>query len=367
MEFFQSLNYSLGNEDWSAEEAALRVTPDDTAICITASGDRPLHLLMTDCKKIYSLDMNLSQNYLLELKLAAIKQLDYEKYLSFLGLTPTKNRHKLFKELTPHLSKEAVSFWEKNKKMISKGVIYQGKVERLTHLGAKFIKLCRNKKNKALLEFDNIEEQREFLKKKWDKRLWQLFFEIMVSPKLSKFVLDDPGFNSYTEHTKNPGKYIYDRMKRYLENNLAKKSALIQLLLTGRVTPDAYFPYLKFEGYTKIRRNPGRLILKTDNITHFLHNAPENSIDCFSLSDIASYMPQEAFENLLQGVLSAAKPGSRFCIREFMSQRNIPKKLTSHFARETDLEKKLDIEESNFVYRFIVGTISKAEQLQLVG
>ena len=96
MDFYNRLNYSLGNEDWCVEEQALRVNPGDRVICVTASGDRPLHLLLSDCKEVCAIDMNPVQNYLLELKIAALKALDYEEYLGFLGCHDTPHRYAIF-------------------------------------------------------------------------------------------------------------------------------------------------------------------------------------------------------------------------------------------------------------------------------
>jgi S-adenosylmethionine-diacylglycerol 3-amino-3-carboxypropyl transferase len=359
MDFYQRLNYTLGNEDWDVEKQALRINPGDHILCVTASGDRPLHLLMTDCAKVTSIDMNSSQNHLLELKIAATSQLDYEEYLAFLGCETTNHRFSMFKKIKSHLSPEAAIYWNNNKKMIELGVIYQGMVERLTRVAAKCFKLLRQKKIDTLLSFTDIEAQREYLTKEWDTLPWRSIFEIFLNSHISKFLLRDPGLNSYIDSSIKPGKYIYQRMLRYLQSNLARKSALIQLILTGHILPEAYFPYLTFDGYSSIRKNTHKLDLRTDNIIQFLHNHNANAINGFSMSDIASYMPQTVFETLLEGIKHAAAPSARFCLREFMSKRQIPAHLSHSFSRHHELENKLEHEESNFVYRFCVGEIQK--------
>lgn len=359
MDFYKQLNYSLGNEDWYVEEQALRVTPGDRVVCVTASGDRPLHLLITNCAEIISIDMNRIQNYLLDLKLTAITKLDYEKYLAFLGCTFTPHRAAIFNQIKSHLSNDAALFWEQHKKMIHQGVIYQGLVERLTYSVARFFNLLRGKKIKTLFSFTEVEQQRDYLIKEWDTKILKKFFEFLLNPKIIKFIFKDPGLNSYVDSSINPGGYIYQRMVGYLQQNLARKSALLQLLLTGKVLPDAYFPYLTYDGYSKIRQDLGRLTYRTDNIVEFLNQYEPNQIDCFSMSDIASYMPQNTFERLLQGIYQSAKPNARFCMREFLSKRIIPTQLETQFQRDMLLEQKLESEESNFVYRFFVGEIKK--------
>jgi S-adenosylmethionine-diacylglycerol 3-amino-3-carboxypropyl transferase len=74
-------------------------------------------------------------------------------------------------------------------------------------------------------------------------------------------------------------------------------------------------------------------------------------------------MPQKVFERLLYGMAKSARHGARFCLREFLSKRNIPSVLMSQFERNKQLERNLEVEEVNFVYRFITGVISPVENL----
>lgn len=358
MGFYNCLNYSLGNEDWHVEAQGLRPGAHDHAVCVTASGDRSLHFLMTDCAQVTSIDMNPVQNHLLDLKLAAIKKLDFEKYLDFLGLNSTTHRQAIFNELKSELtSKETLDFWENHQGMIKKGVIYQGKTERLTHFGGKFIQLFRPHLT-DLFSFTDINEQREYLNQKWDTTIWRHLIQMLIGSKLIKFILRDPGLTK-AELAITPGEYVYSRMIHYLQENLARKSPMLQLIFTGRLLPEAYFPYLTWEGFSRIQKNPGRLKYETGNIVDFLNTHEPNQFDCFSMSDIASYMPQSAFEQLLNGIIHSAKPNARFCLREFMSLRHVPSHLKPILKRAPVLEKKLEKEESNFVYRFIAGEVDK--------
>ncbi len=361
MDFYNRLNYSLGNEDWNVEEQALCIKPNDYIICVTASGDRPLHLLLTDCAKVFSIDMNAIQTYLLELKMAAIALLDYEAYLAFLGCTESRHRENTFQQLKPHLSTNARNHWERHKKMIKKGILYQGRVERLTKVASKLFKIVRFQKIKTLLSFDDIALQQDYVGTAWDTKAFRKFFEFILNPNMMKFILNDPGIISYIDDSIHPGHYIYQRMLNYLNNHLAKKSALIQLVLTGKIQKNAYLPYLTFEGYQKIRVNLHKLQFQTSNIIDFLNHTEPAQFDAFSMSDIASYMSQQNFNQLLIGIYKTAKPSARFCVRKLMSNHITPDELLEHFERDTQLEHKLENEESNFVYRFMVGNVRKRE------
>lgn len=359
MDFYNSLNYSFGNEDWNVEKDALQVEDGDKVLCVTASGDRPLHLLLTSCQKVISIDVNPSQTALLELKMATYNRFDYEKSLAFLGCNETSSRLNLYNEVKSDLSKSCRIYWDKNQTKIKKGVIYQGRTEKLCRISAKLMNLIRKEKNKKLFSFEEIEKQCVYIDNIWDSKGFRKFFEIFIHPFILKFLSNDPGITAYTDYTDTPGKYLYQKMLAYLHSHLGSKSALLQLIFTGDVKRESYPPYLTFDGYEIIRKRLDLLEFHTTNIVDYLHKKESNFFNVFSMSDIASYMPQSAFENLLQGMRNAAAPNARFCLRELFSKRCIPNELKYIFQRNMPLEQMLEREDSNFVYRFITGKIAK--------
>ncbi len=356
--FYHALNFTLGNEDWEVEQQALRVNDGDRVLCVTASGDRPLHLLTTPCADIIAVDMNRVQNYLLELKLTAIAHFDYEKYLAFLGCRPTACRIRLYKELRPHLSPETAAYWSQHKKLLQRGVIFQGMTERLMNKIAILFSFIARRKIQTLFSFTEIEAQREYVTNNWDSPLLKRIFSVMAHPRIRRLMISDPGLNAYVDSSICPGNYIYERMIRYLHHHLAVDSPMMHLLFKSGLKAEAHFPYLSFEGYQAIRRAPQRLRLVTANVIDYLHAQDKESIDCFSMSDIASYMSQKHFQQLLLGINRAAKPAARFCLREFMSKHQIPEPLSAKFVRHEALEQSLELAEKHFIYRFMVGHIA---------
>jgi len=358
-DFYERLNYSIGNEDWRVEKNALQIEPGNHVLCITASGDRPLHLLLDPCKEITSIDANPIQNHLLKLKCAAMQKLDYESYLSFLGAKPCNKREETLSQLNYHLEQECKTFWEKNKKKISKGVLYQGDVERLTKFIALGFKICRPKKMKQLFSFDCLEEQKKFIDQKWHSKALKNFFRLFLSRRLSELMAIDPGLYLSVDPNIELGAYIYDRMIAVLKQGLAKENLLISLILRGYLSEDAYPPYLTKDGFEVIKERIDRLSVKTANALDHLENSPDNCYDRFSMSDIASYMDQASFDRMMKQILRAAKPGARFCIRQFSSNHKLSPEYANHFCRDSSLENQLEKEDSCFIYRFITGKIEK--------
>lgn len=357
--FYSRLSYSFGNEDWKTESKALQIRKGDSAVCITASGDRPLHLLLDDCSELVSVDLNPIQNYLLQLKIAAMKNLEFDQYLSFLGINKHEDRKRSLKILTNHMEAEAAQFWLKNEKIVDKGVLFQGAVEKFTKLFSCFVKLIRRKKVNRLFNINCLEEQKKFVKEQWDVYFWRKFFEIAMNPKISQIFFKDPGLQGNLVSSIKPGTYIYDRMNQSMNQHLAKDNLLLSMIFNGKVTQDAFPPYLQKESVEKIKLNLNRLHIKTDNIINFLESEPENRFDCFSLSDVISYVSEDDYRRLVKEVYRTAKPGARFSFRQFLSNRTIPESLSPSFNRNHELEKELEAVDRCFVYRFMVGKIEK--------
>lgn len=356
--FFSRLSYSLGNEDEETEHLALNIQPQDRILCVTGSGDRPLHLLLKECKEVVAIDANPIQNHLLRLKMSALGQFDYERYISFLGVVPDKTRKHQLQSLLPHMDPEASKYWNKNVSLIKKGILYQGAMEKYA-LGMYVLsRLIQGRFVKKLFSFSDLNEQRNFIDGKWDNFLWRKCFKFFLSPKISKLILRDPGLYADVDNSICPGSHLYKRMNECLKQHPAQSNFFISLLLKGNVTQEASPTYLQKEGSGIIKERLSRISIQTTDLIHYLETCPEKSFDAFSLSDVASYISEEKFHRLLRGVHRAAKPGARFCIREFLSRRHIPEDLQKHFQRDLKLEEHLEERDRCFVYRFLAGNLN---------
>lgn len=359
-DFFSRLNFSFGNEDWETEQEALQLKPTDRVLCVTGSGDRPLHLLMQECEEIVSLDANPAQTHLLELKIAAMRNLPYKDYITFLGGEKCSNRMRHMPSVSADLPAESKQFWNQYSAMVSRGILYEGKVEKKIQLLAKIARFLQGKRRIAgLFACQNLEEQREYVNKHWDRFIWRTFFNIGLHPKFSKIALRDPSLYAYVDPSIKPGSHLHHRMKVSLNTVLARDNFFMSFWLKGHVDKGAFPPYLTPEGVGLIKPRLGRIKSKTQDLIQYLESAPPNSFDCYSLSDVISYVDPDSFKRLMHAVHRTARPGARFCFRECMSRREIPEALQTHFKRNHALEQKLEEADRCFVYRFLVGTVHR--------
>lgn len=355
--FFSRLSYSFGNEDWNTEKKALAIKPSDKVVCITASGDRPLHILSEECAHVTAVDANKIQNHLLHLKAAAMQRFDFDHYLSFLGASEDQHRLHSLQALVREMSHETAQFWNSHKNLVQKGVIYQGAMEIFLMRFSPLFSVLRPQKIRRLFSITHLEEQREFIQKEWDTYLWRKSFDIALNPFLSKAVLKDPGLYHNIGTSIKAGTYIYNRMNNCLNQYLAQENPLISLMFKGKVGSQAYPPYLQEASVRRIKGQLDRLSVETSDISTFLERSPRNSFDCYSLSDVASYITEDEFLRMLRGVRHSARPGARVSIRQFLSSHQLPPDLDDWLERDHDLEQELEKEDRCFVYRFMVGKV----------
>lgn len=357
--FFSRLSYSFGNEDWETEQEALNIQKGDRVVCITGSGDRPLHLLMSEGEEVVSVDANPYQNQLLNLKAAALQALDHHQYLSFLGARKGDAPLTLYPKLIAHLPPGSAQFWNAHLGMVAKGVLYQGSIEKLCQILAFLIGCLRRKKVQKLFEFEDIEEQKEFIRQEWDTPMWRGAFAIALHPLVTRMFVKDPGLYNHLGKDIRPSEYVRDRINKGLGMHLAKNAMLVNLAFKGKVPERALPPYLQRGESELIKARLSHLKVQNSDILTYLESMPDASFDAFSLSDVASYLSENDFFRLTKAILRTAKPKARFCMRQFMSNHQIPTELAKHFKRDRKLEKKLEAEDNCFVYRFTVGEVKK--------
>jgi S-adenosylmethionine-diacylglycerol 3-amino-3-carboxypropyl transferase len=357
-QFTKKVNYSSCNEDTRSELKALRITREDIVLSISGSGARSLDLLVSRPKKVISIDMNPLQNYLLELKIAAIKNLPYGEFLGFLGVRESRMRLSIYDGLRSDLSSEAKEYWDGQFKALKRGILYQGRWERYFRTLSLIVKLFRGEKIKKLFTFTDLEEQMEFCLTKWNTKGWRKFIQIVCHRFFWKYVFQDPGFYRFVPESFPVGNYIYDCMSRTLETYLAKENHFFSLLVHNKYVNEGSLPlHLQEKHYPKLKKNVSRIEIVTDSLQNYLRKLPEKSIHKFSLSDISSYTSEEDYLSILESCVRAAAPDALFCLRHFLVKRKIPQALEHKFQVLNGLGKELERTDMSYAFTFDVGKI----------
>ena len=179
------LLFGMSWEDPASDRRALAIQPGETLITITSGACNTLTLLLEDPGKLYAVDINPSQSYLLELKCAAVRHLDYEELRGFLGLAPFTQRLQVFERLRGDLSEAALRYWTSKPEAVRKGVINAGKYESFIRLFSRFLGLMQGKKRiDGLFRCETLEQQQDYFDRKWNTVQWRLLFKLLFNKRM---------------------------------------------------------------------------------------------------------------------------------------------------------------------------------------
>lgn len=363
--FLSRINYSSINEDSISEIRALNIKNSDRVLCITGSGSRTLDLLTQNPKEIISIDINPSQNYLLELKMTAIHEFDYEDFIRFVGLEKDAQRLEKYYRVSHLLSNPAKKFWDNNQRLIRKGVVYQGQWEKYFRLLAVALKIIKSEELKKLFNYKTLEEQRKVWNEEWDTLLWRVFLKTISSRICWKYLFRDPAFFRYVPKNFSIFRYLHARFNNGAANVQFNQSPFASILMKGKLEIGVELPpHLVKSNYKILRSNLQRVSPITASLLEYLSNEASEKFDSFSLSDITSYTNPCEYENLYQNILRHSKEGASICERQFLVKRQIPASIQNRLQRNYDLENDLDKTDSSLFYSFHCLQISGEENAQ---
>lgn len=113
--------YAFTWEDSRVDAELLKLGADDVVLAITSAGDNILSYAMQSPARIHAIDLNPSQNHLLELKVASFTALPYEDFWKIFGEGKHPEfRSLLLSKLSPHLSSRAFQYWLDNAGIFTK-------------------------------------------------------------------------------------------------------------------------------------------------------------------------------------------------------------------------------------------------------
>lgn len=351
--FLNTINYSSCNEDSRSEYQALQINYDDSILCITGSGSRPLDLLIKEPVSIVSIDFNPCQNFLLELKIKAFQILDYEELLKFFGIHQSRDREKIYLKIRKSLTNEAMNYWDRNKSTITKGCIYQGRWEKYFHTMALILGIERPNVRHRLFHAKNLDEQKKIWTKEWDTAFWKMFLWV-ISPKIVwKTLFRDPGFYQYVQGKSYIYNYIYNCFNSAKDQFLLKESPFATLLFFGKYTSESVLPlYLQRENYDIIRKNLDRIQIVTESLDLYLKGMKEQQFNKYSLSDFNSYLSDEQYVDNWQQILKCARKDAIICERQWLAKRDLPQAVQEQVIRHSELENALALSDDSIFYTF---------------
>ena len=306
--------YSMCWEDPEILLRALEISDKDNVLSIVSGGENLLAILLKNPKNILGIDVNKEQIYLAKLKIAAIKTLEFEEFVQFLGFKPCKDRVDLFNKIKEDLIEEDREYWNNNPGAIRKGIIHCGKFERYLEKFRRYFLPLIISKNKIdkFIGLESLEEQEDFFEKEWNTWRFRLIFRLFFSKRGLKKGRSEEYFNYATK--KNISNNYFLKTKHALTKIPIKTNFFMQYILTGKISiPFNNHPYLDKDNFNKLRRLTDKIKFVNGNLIEFVMKQKTGKFSKFNLSDIFELYSQEKYENLLKEIIRVSQKNGKVC------------------------------------------------------
>lgn len=317
-----NLVYNTCWEDPRLDKVALELTPEDNLLVITSAGCNALSYAIEGINRVYAVDMNYRQNAVLELKIAGIKELDYETFFQLFGEGRLPGVQNVYRDkLRKHMSESSQKYWDENIKKF-----FDGKAKSFYFCGtsgyfAKWINRFVNlrgmrPKVDALFNAATQEEQKE---------IWNGVRDKFWSP-LMRFVVNRDSSMSMLGVPKDQRKQIeqtYGRLVPFVQECLdaifrdlpIQDNYFWRLYATGRYTKTCCPEYLEKSGFETLKAGAvDNVVVRTNTVEGFLRENPDVKISRFVLLDHMDWLSDKLYDALIAewaAILKSATPGAR--------------------------------------------------------
>lgn len=329
------IGYGQCWEDPLLSRKALEIRPEDDVLAIASGGEGGLALLLDRPRSLTLIDRNPAQIHLVELKTAALRELDHEELLGFIGARPCPDKDLLYAALRPVLSPGARAFWDRRKRLIRSGLWHCGRYERFFRAGFRCIlPLIHSRRTlRAFFACSTVEEQAAFYREVVVNRRWRTLFRVVFG----KHVFGRWGRSrSHYRYVTDPQTWrlFADRAELEMNGRLVRDHPGLAYFFqeTEYPRPENFPLWLRPENRTLLREGLDRLRLRAADLTEVLEASRPGDFSKFSLSNIFEYMSAEEYEAALGDLARIALPGGRVAFWTMFVPRPIPETLAGRVA-----------------------------------
>ncbi len=315
----ERLFFAQVREDPVLEIEALKEVFDEPIVIVSSGGCTALSLLACGAHRVVGVDLNRTQNHLVELKAAALRGFGPESATAFLGGTVDnpEARRRDYEQLRPELTLGARRYWDARGDMVAAGVLGAGVTERMLVGVGRFVQTCVHSRriSDRLLALQSLDEQREFYARVWNTKRWRATFRMLLNQFMFRKTYDPAFFDNAEDAT------FASHFHRVFEHAVTqlpvRDNYFLHFLFTGRYDRRALPPYLS-------TAPAGVLELVDGSFSDYLKTLPDNSIGGFALSNILEWLAPASIDELLTEIVRTAKPNARLVFRNFVGMTEVP-------------------------------------------
>lgn len=283
----KNLVYNTCWEDPRLDRVALQLSESDRLLVITSAGCNALDYALDGLQRIDAVDVNSRQNALLQLKLAGIRELDYETFFQLFGRGRLDDWDNVYRDtLRDALPQAAREYWDK------KGKFFSGKGRRPSFyfrgssgffawsINAYINRVARIRPQiERLLESQTLEEQQKIFHDEVKSTFWGPGIEFFLRRDATLSLLGVPRAQRRQLEKFYPGgiaKFIEDRLDTVFSKLPLKDNYFWRVYLTGEYTPECCPEYLREENFARLKSGlVDRIHTHTTTILDYLESTDQ--------------------------------------------------------------------------------------------
>tara|TARA_R110002095_G_scaffold172131_2_gene149561 strand:- start:7024 stop:8220 length:1197 start_codon:yes stop_codon:yes gene_type:complete len=325
-----NLVYNTCWEDPRLDRRALEIGPDDEILVITSAGCNALDYVLDGPRQVHAVDVNPKQNALLELKLSAIRNLDYESFFELFGEGRSRNWETLYpQKLRSDLSLTAQKYWDRHGNFFS----CEGKRSSFYFRGSSglfawFVNCYIDRVAKIRDDIDSLlaardvtEQSSIYQSRNLNELLWTRMIKWWMRRDftLSMLGVPRPQRTQIDQcYTGGIVQFVIDRIETVFTSRSLQDNYFWRVYLTGSYKHDCCPEYLKPENFERLKAGlVDRITVNTNTVEGFLKQH-SGTISRYVLLDhmdwMAGALPQ-MLRNEWQAILDRAAQQARIIWR----------------------------------------------------
>ncbi|MGI6401483.1 MAG: DUF3419 family protein [Thermoguttaceae bacterium] len=317
-----NLVYNTCWEDPRLDKQALELTPNDNVLVITSAGCNALSYAIGGANHVYAVDMNYRQNALCDLKIAGIKELDYETFFKLFGKGRLPGVEKIYRDkLRDLLPEQSQKYWDRYIRKFfdnpSRTFYYCGTSGYLAKQINRYINLrgLRGQLNE-IFEAKTLDEQKEL----WGtlrKKFWSPLMKFVVGRDTTMSMVGVPKAQRRQIEKTYGGlvKFIQECLDAIFSELPIQDNYFWRAYAFGCYTKECCPEYLTEEGFETLKSGVvDRISVYTDTVEAFLRKNPDLKISRFVLLDHMDWLSDKLFDALVgewDAILKTATPRAR--------------------------------------------------------
>lgn len=360
---FDFIRYANCWEDTDLLIEALRPAPGRRILSIASGGDNSLALAAAGAH-VVSADLNPAQLACVALKVEAIRRLNHDGVLAFLGIRPSSDRLGVYARLRPSLPPSAAAFWDAHPELIASGLVHAGKFERYFQVFRRYVlPFAHGRRRIADLVTPKTDAaRRSFYDRQWNNVRWRLIFRVFFSRVVMGRLGRDPEFFKYVEGS--VAERILARARYALTELPIHTNPYLDYILTGNFT-QALPPYLEPARFEALRAGLDRLTLFEGTVQDAADAHAGDGFDGYNLSDIFEYLEPAVCAAIFRRLQDRARPGARFAYWNMLAERTHPSELGATIEALPELSTRLFRKDRACFYSAFVVEETRQKQMPL--